>query len=423
MSTAVSSDPARRAVITGLGVVSALGIGKESFQAGLLRERSPVRRLTLFSTDAVDAKCGAWIADWQPRSWIPAHRLKRMDRCTQFAVAAAHMAVQDAGIELSADRPSVRAGVAYGTALGGFAHGEWEHEKFIAQGGRTVPPSLGLQIFPGSGQGNLAIEFGLQGQGTTNANTCAAGNASLGDALRLIQMGTLDVALAGASESPLAPMIFAAFDRLGTMSAWAEEPAERAFRPFHRQRDGFVMGEGAAMFVVESLAHAKKRGARIYAELLGYGATNEAYHMSSPDTSGEAMQRAMRLALQDSRTNVDEIDYVNCHASGTQANDGNELDQIRTVFGAHSPRLAISGTKPFTGHTLGAAGSIEIATCLLAMEQGWAPPTLNLDAPDPACAGLNVVPNHGQEKKLSRVLTHSFGFGGIDTALVLGRAE
>lgn len=421
MSTLSVPDPSRRAVITGVGVVSALGIGKEAFRAGMLREQSPIRRLTLFPTEAVDAKCAAWIDDWQPRTWIAQHRLKRMDRCTQFAVAAAHLAVADAGIGLSAENPSPRAGVAYGTALGGFAHGEQEHTQFLAKGGQTVPPALGLQIFPGSGQGNLAIEFGLQGQGTTNANTCAAGNAALGDALRMIQHGTLDVVLAGAAESPLAPMIFAAFDRLGTMSAWTEEPVARAFRPFHRDRDGFVMGEGSAMFVVETLAHAQKRGARIYAELLGYGATNEAYHMSSPDTSGRAMQRAMRLALEDARANVEEIGYVNCHASGTQANDGNELIQIRQVFGAHAGGVAISGTKPFTGHTLGAAGAMEVAMCVLAMEQGWVPPTLNLDVPDAACAGLQVVANHGLERPLMKVLSNSFGFGGIDTALVLGK--
>lgn len=403
-----------------MGIVSALGIGKDAFLAGLLREQSPVRRLTLFPTDAVDAKSAAWIEDWQPRTWIAPHRLKRMDRCTQFAVAAAHMAVADAGIELSPDAPSHRAGVAYGTALGGFAHGENEHSQFLAKGSQTVPPALGLQIFPGSGQGNLSIEFGLQGQGATNANTCAAGNAALGDALRLIQHGTLDVVLAGAAESPLAPMIFAAFDRMGTMSTWNSEPQSAAFRPFHRQRDGFVMGEGSAMFVVETLAHAQKRGARIYAELLGFAATNEAFHMSSPDTSGHAMQRAMRLALEDARTPPGAIGYVNCHASGTQANDGNELAQIRQVFGSHAGNLAISGTKPFTGHTLGAAGAIEVATCLLAMEQGWVPPTLHLHDVDPACAGLNLVPHHGQQRTLSRVLSNSFGFGGIDTALVLG---
>jgi 3-oxoacyl-[acyl-carrier-protein] synthase II len=404
-----------------MGVVSALGIGKDAFWAGLQSERSPVRRLTHFSTDALDAKHAAWIEDWQPRTWIAPHRLKRMDRCAQMAVVAAHLAVKEAGIELRHDRPNPRAGVSVGTALGGFAHGEHEHRQFLNKGEQAVPPALGLQIFPGSAQGNLAIEFGLQGHGTTNANTCAAGNAALGDALRLIQYGAVDVLLAGAAESPLAPMIFAAFDRLGTMSAWNAEPAARAYRPFHRQRDGFVMGEGSAMFVVESLAHARRRGATIYAELLGYAATNEAYHMSTPDAEGAAMQRAMRLALEDARVQACDIDYVNAHASGTQANDGNELQQIRQVFGEHAPRLAISGTKPFTGHTLGAAGSMEIATCLLALQHQWAPPTLNLDEPDAACAGLNVVANHGQERPLQRVLSNSFGFGGIDTSLVLGR--
>ncbi len=396
-----------------MGVVSALGIGKAAFWAGLQRQQSPVRVLTLFDTREFGAKHAAWVDDWQPRSWIAPHRLKRMDRFSQFACVAAHLAVEDAGIALSHETPSLRAGVSLGSALGGFAHGEAQHGVFMQRGARGIQPSLGVQGFGGSAQGNLAIEFGLQGPGVTNANTCAAGNAALGDALRMIQYGSADVVLAGAAETPLSPLIFAAFDNIHTMAR------DGLYRPYHRERDGFIMGEGAALFVVESLAHARGRGARILAEIAGYAVTNEAHHMSSPEPTGVALQAAMRLALEDARMNAEDIDYINAHASGTPANDPNELKHIEAVFGDHAKRIPISGIKPYSGHTLGAAGALEVAACLLGMEHSWVPPTLHLDDIDEACSGFNLVPLQAQEKIIRRVLTNSLGFSGIDTSLVL----
>jgi 3-oxoacyl-[acyl-carrier-protein] synthase II len=414
----MSRPPQHRAVITGMGIVSALGVGKDAFWSGLQRGVSPIRPLSLFDVSQSNAKHAAWIDDWHPRTWIAHHRLKRMDRCVQFAVAAAHMAIKDAGIALSSDKPNPRAGVSFGTALGGFGTGELAHNEFTQHGAGALPPSLGLQVFPGSAQGNLAIDFGLQGIGTTNANTCAAGNVALADALRFIQLGKADVILAGSAETPITPMIYAAFDRLGTMAA---APVAQPYRPYHRERDGFVMGEGAALFVVESLAHARARGARIYAEIMGAGATNEAHHMSTPDAAGVTLQTAMRLALEDAELHADQIDYISPHASGTQANDVNELNQVRAVFGSALDRIAISGTKPFTGHTLGCAGAMEAATCLLALEHQWLPPTLGLDDRDPASQGFNIIANAGCEGTVRRVLSNSLGFGGINTSLVLGR--
>jgi len=408
-----SSSDARRAVITGIGVVSALGIGKAAFWAGLQAQRSPIRELTLFDTADFRAKHAAWIDDWQPRQWIAPHRLKRMDRFSQFACVAAHLAIADAGIELSHENPSLRAGISLGSAVGGFAHGEAQHGVFMAHGVKGIQPSLGVQCFGGSAQGNLAIEFGLQGPGVTNANTCAAGNAALGDALRLIQYGSADVVIAGAAETPLSPLIFAAFDKIHTMARGG------LYRPYHRHRDGFIIGEGAALFVVESLAHARRRNARILAEIAGYGLTNDAYHMSSPEPTGVALQAAMRLALEDARVNAGAIDYINSHASGTPANDSNELKHIAAVFGDHARRTPISGIKPFVGHTLGAAGALETAACLLAMEHSWVPPTLHLDDIDPACLGFNLVPQQAQEKVMRKVLSNSLGFSGINTSLVL----
>lgn len=415
----MSFDPtpsdARRAVITGLGVISPLGIGRAAFWQGLQACAPLARELTLFDTSEFQAKHAAWIENWQPRQWIAPHRLKRMDRHAQFACAAGHLAVQDAGLTLSAESPNPRAGISLGSALGGYAHAEAQHTLYLQKGLDGLHPALGVQGFAGSAQGNLAIEFGLQGPGTSNANTCAAGNAALGDALRLIQYGSADVVLAGAAETPLSPVVFAAFDNLNTMSRCG------AYRPYHVARDGFIMGEGAALFVVESLEHARKRGARIYAEIAGYGLTNDAFHMSSPEPSGRALQAAMRLALHDARVNGAEVDYVNAHASGTPANDPNELIHIAAVLGDRARQIPISGVKPFLGHTLGAAGALEIAICLLAMEHSWVPPTLGLDEPDPACVGFNLVPRQAQERALRTVLTNSLGFSGINTALVLRR--
>ena len=413
MSFASTTSDARRAVITGIGVVSPLGVGKVPFWLALQKLRSPARVLTLFDTSEFKAKHAAWIDGWEPRQWIAAHRLKRMDRNAQFACVAGHLAVEDAGLALSPETPNPRAGVSLGSALGGYAFAEAQHTAYLEKGVKGLSPSLGVQGFAGSAQGNLAIEFGLQGPGTTNTNTCAAGNAAIGDALRLIQYGSADVVVAGAAETPLTPVVFAAFDTLNTMSRVG------FYRPYHTHRDGFIMGEGAAMFVVESLAHAQKRGAHIYAEIAGYGLTNDAHHMSSPETGGLALQAAMRSALEDAKVDATTIDYVNAHASGTPANDPNELTHIAAVLGDHAKRIPISGTKPFVGHTLGAAGALEIACCLLAMEHSWVPPTLGLDEVDALCRDFNLVAQEPQQKALRTVLTNSLGFGGINTSVVL----
>lgn len=417
-------DPTRRAVITGIGIVSPLGIGVEAHWQGLQACHSPVRRLTLFDTDGLDAKHAAWMTDWEPRQWMPPHKLKRMERFSQFAVVAGKLAVENAGLMLTPDKPNARAGISLGTALGGFAHGESQHERYLTSGLAGVSPSLGVQVFPACAHGHLAIEFGITGPGTTNANSCAAGNAALGDALRMIQRGEVDVVLAGAAEAPISPLIFAAFDNIRAMSTYDGDKPERAYRPYHAERSGFVMGEGAAVFVVESLAHARARDARIWGEISGYALTTEAHHMSTPEPTGEALQRAMRQALAEAGVQPDEIDHISAHASGTPANDVNELRQITAVFGEElARRIPISGTKPFTGHTLGAAGAIEATNCLLALRNQWVPPTLNLDKPDAQAAGYNLTACEGQARALKRILSNSLGFGGIDTALVLTQVE
>ncbi|MEY4484554.1 MAG: hypothetical protein RL693_2006 [Verrucomicrobiota bacterium] len=406
----------RRAVITGIGPVTPIGIGIDALWQGLLAEKSSIGRLTRFPSPETRAQCAAELDSFDVSTWFSPHEFKRWDRCTQFAMVAAKLAITDAGLDLKSAELYPRIGVSFGSALGGIADAEVEHSRFLTGGMKTVPRSLALQIYGGSTHCNIGIHFGLQGPATTHSNSCASGNVAVGEALRLIRDGLADVIIAGAAESPLSPLTYTAFDLIHTMSRWQGEPASMACRPFDRSRDGFVMGEGAACFVVESLEHARKRNATIYAEIAGYSLVSEAHHMTIPRPDGEPLRRVMSQALADARLNACDIDYINAHASSTPQNDANESAQIAAVFGSAAP--PVSGTKAYTGHALGAAGAMECAISLLSMKHGWVPPTLNFESTD-CVSSLNYVPNHGQEKKVRAVLTNSFGFGGIDSSLVL----
>ncbi|OAI56607.1 beta-ketoacyl-[acyl-carrier-protein] synthase II [Verrucomicrobiaceae bacterium SCGC AG-212-N21] len=399
-----------------MGPVTPIGIGKAALWSGLQAERSGIGALTRFQIAGCKARCAAEIHSFDANTWFAPHETKRWDRCTQFAMVAAKLALGDAGLDLSGDLHP-RIGISFGSALGGIADAEAHHAKFLAEGIKTVPRALALQIYGGATHSNMGIHFGLQGPATTHSNSCASGNVALGDALRLIREGLADVVLAGAAESPLSPLTFSSFDLIHTMSRWQGEPAAQACRPFDEKRDGFVMGEGAACFVVESYEHAAKRGARIYAELAGFSLVSEAHHMTIPRPDGEPLRRAMQTALDDAGVNASEVNYVNAHASSTPQNDANEAAQIAAIFGPDAP--PVSGTKAFTGHALGAAGAMECAITLLAMEHGWLPPTLHLASSD--CAPLDFVPNHGREASLKMTVSNSFGFGGIDASLVLRR--
>src|SRR5205814_3317904 len=279
-------------------------------------------------------------------------------------------------------------------------------------------PTLAVQVFGGSAHSNIAIEFGFRGVGTTNSNSCASGTVSVGEALRYIRDDFADVIVAGGAEAPLTTITVGALDIIKTMSRWAGDPALTC-RPFDHLRDGFVMGEGATSVIVEELEHAQTRGARIYAEVLGYSLNNDAFHMTAPLPSGESCIRAMRHALADAQLAPAQIDYINAHASSTQLNDSTEAMAIKQVFGDRALTLPVSGTKPYTGHPLGATGAMEAAICALALEEGWIPPTLNRHRPDPAC-NLDVVPEHGRPVNLSHILSNSFGFGGINSCVIFG---
>jgi 3-oxoacyl-[acyl-carrier-protein] synthase II len=409
----------KRAVITGIGPITCIGTGRDAFWRGLRTQQSGITRLTAFDSSELNAHHAGEVRDFVPADYFPPHRLKRLDRYAQFAVASARLALADAGIEFSPERPQARYGVSFGTALGGIANAEFQHAHFLKKGTRGVNQTLALQVFGGSAHTNIAIECGFRGIGTTNSNSCASGTVAVGEALRYIRDGLADVIVAGGAEAPLSPLTYGAFAIIKTMSQWEGEPPARACRPFDLTRDGFVMGEGAASLIVEEYEHAKARGARIYAEVLGYSLNNDAYHMTSPLPDGTSAIAAMRDALADARLAPEQIDCINAHASSTQMNDSTETLAIKAVFGDHAHRMPISGTKAYHAHPLGATGAIEAAIASLTFQEGWLPPTLHYEEPDPAC-DLDIVANEGRDLRPRHLLSNSFGFGGINSCLVLG---
>ncbi len=411
----------RRAVITGIGPITCVGRGRKNFWNGILAEKSGISNIASFDTSAFRVRCGGEIHDWDPEEFFMPHRLKRLDRYAQFAVASTKLALDDAQFEYSRENPQHRVGVSFGTALGGVCKAEDQYIRFLKKGARGVQPTLAVQVFGGSAHSNIAIEFGFRGVGTTNSNSCASGTVSVGEALRYIRDDFADVIVAGGAEAPLTTITVGAFDIIKTMSRWSGDPA-LACRPFDLLRDGFVMGEGAASLIVEELEHARARGAHIYAEVLGYSLNNDAFHMTAPLPSGDSCIRAMRDALADAQLAPEQIDYINAHASSTQLNDGAETMSIKQVFGEDAQRIPVSGTKGYYAHPLGATGAIEAALCALALDRQWIPPTINYQNPDPAC-DLDVVPNHGREAQLNYIMSNSFGFGGINACVILGRVS
>jgi len=409
----------RRVVITGLGAVTPIGTGADGLWAGLAARASAVRHITRFDPAPFRSRIAAEIPDFRPQDHLDAKRAKRLDRFSQLAVTSARFALADAELD-PAREDADRAGAMMGSALGGVAFAESQVERFRAEGPRGLDPALALAVFPGAASCNIAIEFGFTGPNSTNAMSCASGTIAVGEALQAIRADRADVMLAGGAEAPLAPMTYAAFSVIRAMSTRNDDPTH-ASRPFDAARDGFVMGEGAAVLVLEERERALARGAKVYAELVGYAFTNDAYHMTAPRPDGRQAARAMRLALADGGVGPTEVGYINAHGSSTPLNDATETTAIKQVFGEHAYRLTVSGTKGYYGHALGASGAIEAGICALAMQRGWLPPTLNLERPDPAC-DLDCLPGDGRAAAPEIVLSNSFGFGGINASLVLRRA-
>lgn len=409
----------RRVAITGIGAITPIGLTREGLWAGIRAERSAVRTISRFDASPFRSQIAAEVDGFVAGDHMEAKRVKRLDRFGQFSVAASRMAVDDAGLDLAREDRE-RIGAMMGSALGGVGYAEEQLANFLTKGLKSVETNLALAVFGGASSCNIAIEFGVTGPNSTNAMSCASGTMAIGEALRQIRHGYADVMLAGGAEAPLAPLCFGAFALIRAMSTRNDDPA-RASRPFDKDRDGFVMGEGGVVLVLEEWGRAKSRGAHIYAELCGYGTTNDAHHMTAPLPTGAQAARAMRLALADAHVSPGEIGYVNAHGSSTPLNDTSETIAIKDVLGA-DVRVPVSGTKGYYGHALGASGAIETAICALALEREWLPPTVNLDAADPAC-DLDYVPRAGRPGRPEHVLTNSFGFGGINASLVLRRAS
>ena len=410
----------RRVVISGIGAITPIGLTRDGLWDGLRAERSAVGALTRFDPSIFRSHNAAEVRDFTPSDHLESKRAKRLDRFGQFSVIAARMALDDARLDLAREDRE-RIGAMMGTALGGVGYAEEQLAVFLREGLRAVDATLALAVFGGASSCNIAIEFGVQGPNSTNAMSCASGTIAIGDAFRQIRDGYADVMIAGGAEAPLAPLCYGAFALIRAMSTRNDDPAS-ASRPFDRDRDGFVMGEGSAVLILEEHSRAVARGARIYGELLGYAQTNDAHHMTAPRPDGSQAARAMRLALRDAHLEAGELDYVNAHASSTPLNDPTETLAIKQVLGDHAYRIPVSGTKGYYGHALGASGAIEAAICALAMEREWLPPTVNLQVADTQC-DLDHVPAHGRAARVEHVMSNSFGFGGINAALVMRRAS
>jgi 3-oxoacyl-[acyl-carrier-protein] synthase II len=408
----------RRVAITGIGAVTPIGRCVEGLWAGVRRGTSAVRAITRFDPSCFSSRVAAEI-EFEPLDYMTAKRARRLDRFSQFALVSAQMALEDGGFSAQ-EASAAGAGIYIGSALGGVAFAEEQHERYVRHGPSQVNPLLALSVFGGAASSNVTIELGLNGPSLAFGNSCAAGLIAIGEAMRLIQDGRVPVMLAGGSEAPLAPLTFGAFAMIRVLSTRNDDPAT-ASRPFDRGRDGFVIGEGGCVLLLESFEHAEARGARIYAELLGYATTSDAHHMTAPRPDGVHAARAMSESIESAGLMPESIDYVNAHGSSTVLNDSIECKAIRIALGAHADRVAVSGTKGLHGHALGATGTMETAICALALQRGHLPGTANLADKDPGC-DLDVIPAGGRDQQVSHLLCNAFGFGGVNASLVMGVA-
>jgi 3-oxoacyl-[acyl-carrier-protein] synthase II len=408
----------RRVVITGIGLVTPLGNDLAANWEQLLAGRSGIRTISRFDASELPVRFGGEVRNFEPSLYIEKRDVKKLDAFTLYAVAATHMALDDAGFQIDPDNAD-RVGVLLGVGMGGIATLEEAHQVFLEAGARKVSPFMLPRLIANMAPGQIAIRFGARGVNYVVASACASGGHAIGEACRLIRFGFQDAMLAGGAEATVTPLSVAGFAAMRALSTRNDEP-ERACRPFDRERDGFVMSEGAGILVLEEREAALGRGARIYAEVIGYGANADAYHITTPAPEGVGAARCMRLALEDGGLRPEEIDYINAHGTSTPYNDVNETQAVKRVFGDHAARLAISSTKSMTGHLLGAAGAIEAAYTALTVYHSVMPPTINYEYPDPEC-DLDYVPNRARPMPVRVALSNSFGFGGTNACLALRR--
>ena len=410
----------RRVVVTGLGVVSPIGAGKEAFWKSLIAGISGVSTISLFDASAYPTQIAAEVKDFNPTDFIEPKESRRMDRFSQFAVVAAGMALKDAGLSRESIDPD-RAGVVIGSGIGGLATLEEQHKLLLNQGPRRVSPFLIPMMICNMAAGHVSIFYGLKGPNTCVVTACASGTHSIGDAFELIRRGSADVCVAGGAEAAVTPLSLAGFAAMKALSSRNSEPA-KASRPFDSTRDGFVIGEGAGIVILEDLDSALARGAHIYAEVLGYGMSADAFHITAPNKEGDGAVRAMKGALADADLAPETVDYINAHGTSTLYNDRIESLAIKKVFGQHAYRMAVSSTKSMTGHLLGAAGGLEAVASVLAIDRGSIPPTINYEYPDSDC-DLNYTPNKAVEREINTVMSNSFGFGGQNAVLLFRKYE
>ena len=418
------SSSSGRVWITGIGVITAAGTGRAAFRAGLRTGRSPVKRIDRFDPSPFRSQVAAQVDDFDPLAWMPPKIARQLDRFSQFGLVAGQLALADAGLvpgEGGGASPE-RIGIYLGSALGGIAYAEEQHERYMAKGIRQVAPNLALAVFGGAAPANLGIALDVRGPILSTANSCASGAVAIGEALGAIRAGEIDSAIAGGVEIPLSPLAFGAFDIIRALSSHSNDDAAHACRPFDARRDGFVMGEGAALLVLESDEIVRARGIEPYAEVMGYGATSDAHHMVQPRADGREAARAATIALAQAVVSPEEIDYVSAHASSTPIGDVAEARAIALALGAVvAAEVPVSGTKAMYGHPLGASGAIEAAICALAIRDGWVPASVNLDEPDPEIAAiLPCLLREGRPGTYRRILSTSFGFGGLNASLVFG---
>ncbi len=410
----------RRVAVTGLGLITPLGIGTEESWTSLKAGKSGIAKITHFDASEFACQIAGEVKGFDPADYIQAKEVKKMDRFIHFAVAASQMAMDDSGLEITASNAQ-RVGVIVGSGMGGLGSLEMSSANYIEKGPRRITPFFIPMVIINLASGRISIRFGAKGPNSAAVTACATGTHSIGDAFRLIQMGYADAMIAGGSEAAITPLGIGGFSSMKALSTRNDEP-ERASRPFDVDRDGFVMGEGAGIVVLEELEGAVKRGAKIYAEVLGYGMTADAYHITAPAPDGEGAARCMAVTLNDAGISPEETDYINAHGTSTRYGDELETTAIKTVFGQHAHKLEVSSTKSMTGHLLGAAGGVEAIATILAIYEGVAPPTINLDNPDPEC-DLNYVPYTSKKMDIKHAISNSFGFGGTNACILFKKFE
>lgn len=407
----------RRVVITGLGVISPVGNDVDIFWNNLIEGRSGIRTIDSFDVSEYPCKIGGVVADFDPENYMDKKDARRMDRFAQFAVAAAKNAMEDSKLEITPENAH-RVGVYVGSGIGGLQTLSEQHQILLEKGPRRVSPFFVPMMISDMGTGQISIMLGAKGPNSAPVSACATGTNAIGDAFKIIERGAADVMVTGGAEASMIPLALAGFASAKALATRYNETPEKASRPFDRERDGFVMGEGAGILVLEELEHAKQRGARIYAEIVGYGMSGDAHHITMPAPEGEGAARAMKEAILDAGLQPTDIDYINAHGTSTDFNDKFETLAIKNVFGEHAYKLAVSSTKSMTGHLLGAAGGVEAIASVKAINEGIIPPTINYEYPDPEC-DLDYVPNKARHSDIEVAMSNSFGFGGHNASIVL----